>query len=216
RASHRTTRSSACLAPLRRAAAAGAVDHRPPPGHRGAERRGHRDQRAPAPPSPAPPPPRAFFVPAGRLSRPHCGVGALHFPTDLPLDDRKRDPTGRPRSAKDRRLARADQVVRMTAAGAQIWPWPLHRRIAKRALDVAVSSAALIVASPLLLLIAAAIKLTSPGPVLFRQPRVGRGGRSFAIWKFRTMVEGAQHRGPAITASGDPRVTPVWRLLPPP
>jgi len=78
---------------------------------------------------------------------------------------------------------------------------------------VAVSSAALIVASPLLLLIAAAIKLTSPGPVLFRQPRVGRGGRSFAIWKFRTMVEGAHDRGPAITASGDPRVTPVGRLL---
>jgi lipopolysaccharide/colanic/teichoic acid biosynthesis glycosyltransferase len=102
----------------------------------------------------------------------------------------------------------------MTSRGAmEIWPWPLHRRIAKRALDVAVSSAALIVASPLLLLIAAAIKLTSPGPVLFRQPRVGRGGRSFWIWKFRTMVEGAHDRGPAITASGDPRVTPIGLLL---
>lgn len=95
----------------------------------------------------------------------------------------------------------------------EIWPWPLHRRIAKRALDVAVSSVALLLASPLLLLIAAAIKWTSPGPVLFFQPRVGRGGRSFYIWKFRTMVDGAHYRGPQITASGDPRVTPIGHLL---
>ncbi len=78
---------------------------------------------------------------------------------------------------------------------------------------MAVSSAALILASPLLLLIAAAIKLSSPGPVLFLQPRVGRGGCSFSIWKFRTMVDGAHHRGPEITASGDPRVTTIGRLL---
>jgi len=60
-------------------------------------------------------------------------------------------------------------------------------RLAKRALDVAVSAAALAVLSPLLALIAIAIKLSSPGPVLFRQERVGRYGRRFQFLKFRSM-----------------------------
>ena len=99
------------------------------------------------------------------------------------------------------------------ASSLETWPWPLHRRIAKRALDLVVSSVALLLASPLLFATAAAIKLSSRGPVLFRQERIGRGGRSFRIWKFRTMVEGAPQQGPSITASGDPRVTPFGRLL---
>jgi lipopolysaccharide/colanic/teichoic acid biosynthesis glycosyltransferase len=93
------------------------------------------------------------------------------------------------------------------AASAQAWPWPLHQRILKRGLDLAISSIALTISAPLLLVIGVAIRLTSAGPVLFRQERIGRGGRSFRIWKFRTMVEGAPDQGPAITARGDPRVT---------
>ena len=92
-------------------------------------------------------------------------------------------------------------------SSSQAWPWPLHQRILKRGLDLAVSSIALTISAPLLLIVGVAIRLTSPGPLLFRQERVGRGGHSFRIWKFRTMIEGAPDQGPDITASGDTRVT---------
>lgn len=94
-----------------------------------------------------------------------------------------------------------------SAPSSKALPWPLHQRVLKRGLDLAVTTVALGLGAPLLLLIAGAIKLTSPGQVLFLQERVGRGGRRFRIWKFRTMVDGAPSQGPAITASGDPRVT---------
>jgi lipopolysaccharide/colanic/teichoic acid biosynthesis glycosyltransferase len=58
---------------------------------------------------------------------------------------------------------------------------------------------------------ALAVKLSSPGPVLFRQTRVGRGGRPFRILKFRSMRDGAS--GPQVTAGGDDRITPVGRVL---
>jgi lipopolysaccharide/colanic/teichoic acid biosynthesis glycosyltransferase len=92
-------------------------------------------------------------------------------------------------------------------------PWPLHRRAAKRLFDLAISSAALAALGPPLLAIGAAVRATSRGPALFRQERVGREGRRFRIWKFRTMVDGAAANGPEVTASGDPRVTPLGRLL---
>src|SRR5712692_2131438 len=98
-------------------------------------------------------------------------------------------------------------------SSSEVLPWPLHQRFLKRALDLAVSSAALALGAPLLLLIGGAIKLTSSGPILFLQERVGRGGRRFRIWKFRTMVDGAPGQGPAITASGDPRVTRLGHWL---
>jgi lipopolysaccharide/colanic/teichoic acid biosynthesis glycosyltransferase len=79
-----------------------------------------------------------------------------------------------------------------------------------RPLEVVVSAAGLVVALPLLAVAAIAICLTSLGPALFRQERVGRFGRPFFLLKLRTMrVRG----GPEITAAGDPRVTAVGRLL---
>jgi len=84
---------------------------------------------------------------------------------------------------------------------------------ARRALDVAASLAGLILLSPLFLLIAARIKLDSPGPVFYRAQRVGRGGVLFRLYKFRSMVAGADKRGPGITAAGDDRVTRVGRFL---
>jgi lipopolysaccharide/colanic/teichoic acid biosynthesis glycosyltransferase len=83
----------------------------------------------------------------------------------------------------------------------------------KRAFDVVASLAGLVVLLPLLLLVALLIKLTSPGPVFFRQVRAGRGGRPFRIIKFRTMTADAPSRGPTITVEGDPRITPVGRVL---
>jgi lipopolysaccharide/colanic/teichoic acid biosynthesis glycosyltransferase len=70
---------------------------------------------------------------------------------------------------------------------------------------------ALILLAVPFVLIAAAVKLSSPGPVFYRQRRVGRGGRPFWLYKFRTMRCGAG--GPSVTADGDPRVTPAGRFL---
>jgi lipopolysaccharide/colanic/teichoic acid biosynthesis glycosyltransferase len=80
-----------------------------------------------------------------------------------------------------------------------------------RWLDVAVAVCALILLSPLLAAIGLCVRLSSPGPVLFRQVRVGKGGRPFTLLKFRSMRPNGE--GPLVTASSDARVTPVGRLL---
>jgi lipopolysaccharide/colanic/teichoic acid biosynthesis glycosyltransferase len=77
----------------------------------------------------------------------------------------------------------------------------------KRGFDLAASALALLLLAPLLLALALLIKLDSPGPVFFRQQRVGRFGRPFCIHKFRTMVADAPQRGPALTVGADPRIT---------
>ena len=84
---------------------------------------------------------------------------------------------------------------------------------AKRTFDVLASAAGLVVAGPLLLLAAIAIRLDSPGGVLFVQQRVGRHFEPFGIYKFRTMVADAERRGGPITSGADPRITRVGRLL---
>lgn len=92
-------------------------------------------------------------------------------------------------------------------------PTVAHGR-ATRLLDVTLASLALVMAAPLLAVAAIAIKLTSPGPVFYRQRRVGRGGRVFELLKLRTMVVGAEHLGAGIyVTADDPRITPVGRWL---
>ena len=83
----------------------------------------------------------------------------------------------------------------------------------KRTFDLIVSLLALIVLSPLFALIAALVKLDSPGPAFYRAERIGQGGRPFRMYKFRTMVVGADRAGPAITCRDDPRITRLGRLL---
>ena len=88
----------------------------------------------------------------------------------------------------------------------------------KRAFDLGVIAAAALVLAPLWpvlwLAVALAIRLDSPGPVLFRQRRLGRGGREFSVIKFRTMADGAEGlTGPVRAAVGDPRATRVGRVL---
>ncbi|MGA2434317.1 MAG: sugar transferase [Bryobacteraceae bacterium] len=89
--------------------------------------------------------------------------------------------------------------------------------LAKRIVDIAVAGVALLALCPALLLIALVVRLSSPGPVLFRQSRLGRGGRPFTLLKFRTMRDGAPDLrnvdGSAYTGAGDARVTPVGRIL---
>ncbi len=83
----------------------------------------------------------------------------------------------------------------------------------KRAFDVAVSLAALIALSPLLLLIALLVRATSPGTALYCATRVGLNGQPFTLYKFRSMVSDAHRHGPGITGAGDPRITPPGRAL---
>ena len=85
--------------------------------------------------------------------------------------------------------------------------------MAKRIFDLCTAALALLLLWPLLLLLALWIKLDSPGPVLFRQERVGRHGVLFRIHKFRTMAVDAPTRGPQITLNADARLTGVGRRL---
>ncbi|MCE2915192.1 MAG: sugar transferase [Rubrivivax sp.] len=85
--------------------------------------------------------------------------------------------------------------------------------MAKRLFDLVVALLALLLLSPLLAAVALAIKLDSPGPVFFRQRRVGRHGREFLIHKFRTMVVDAPQRGLALTVGADPRITRIGQRL---
>jgi len=81
----------------------------------------------------------------------------------------------------------------------------------RRTLDVVVSLIVLVVLSPLLLVLAILVRLSSPGPVLFRQERVGLNGRPFTLLKFRSMRPASG--GPEVTAGGDARITPVGRFM---
>lgn len=85
--------------------------------------------------------------------------------------------------------------------------------VMKRFFDIAVSFAALLVLSPFFLLLAIAVKIDSPGPVFFRQQRVGRYDRDFRIFKFRTMVKDADKIGLPLTTGRDPRITRVGSFI---
>jgi lipopolysaccharide/colanic/teichoic acid biosynthesis glycosyltransferase len=83
----------------------------------------------------------------------------------------------------------------------------------KRLFDVLVSLNALVLLSPLMVVVSLAIVFGSPGGVLFYQERVGRGGRPFAMLKFRSMVPDAEALGSYQTNEGDPRITPIGKIL---
>lgn len=85
--------------------------------------------------------------------------------------------------------------------------------IAKRIFDIGAALVLLILLSPVFLVLAVAIKLDSPGPVFYRQTRVTQYGREFRIFKFRTMVSGADRLGAQVTVSRDARITRVGRLI---
>ncbi len=128
--------------------------------------------------------------------------------------------------------ARMDEIGRIIAGlpvrkvrsnGARAKSHPVQRAV-KRVLDIVGSLVLLAVFSPVLALIALAIRSSSGSPVLYQWNVVGRGGRPFTSWKFRTMVTGADRmkanllaqnemRGPVFKMRDDPRITPVGRLL---
>ena len=90
----------------------------------------------------------------------------------------------------------------------------MYRRYGKRTLDFLIGMGVLIVLSPLMLLIALAIYAEDPGPVLFRQKRLGLHGEVFTMLKFRSMKVNSEHTGSGVySEKGDPRVTKVGRIL---
>jgi exopolysaccharide biosynthesis polyprenyl glycosylphosphotransferase len=116
-----------------------------------------------------------------------------------------------------------DDVEGVPLMGVRGYGLTQSSRFLKRALDMGGSLAALVALAPLLVAIAIAVKLTSRGPVLFRQARVGKGGRTFNLLKFRTMYEGADERKHELLSlneadglfkiADDPRITPLGRVL---
>ena len=90
----------------------------------------------------------------------------------------------------------------------------MYKRFWKRLIDTLLSLIAFIILSPLLLITALAVKLSSPGPVLFKQQRLGLHGKVFTIYKFRSMADGAEHTGSGVySGKGDPRVTKVGKII---
>jgi len=86
--------------------------------------------------------------------------------------------------------------------------------VLKRVIDVAISAAGLLTLAPVILTVAAIIRRTSPGAAFFRQERMGLDGRSFWVWKFRSMYDGAEREtGPVWAREDDPRCTPIGRFL---
>lgn len=81
-------------------------------------------------------------------------------------------------------------------------------------IDTVLSLIALVILSPLLLITALAVKISSPGPVLFKQQRLGLHGKVFTIYKFRSMTDGAEHTGSGVySGKGDARVTKVGKII---
>jgi len=89
----------------------------------------------------------------------------------------------------------------------------MNQSVTKRLYDVSWAALGVAVLSPVLALLALLVKLFDGGPVLFRQQRVGQGGRLFWICKFRTMIVAAERHGPGVTRDGDARITRLGRWL---
>ena len=84
----------------------------------------------------------------------------------------------------------------------------------KRFLDFSIALVALIILSPVFLVVAVIIKVTSPGPVIFKQKRIGLDGKVFEIYKFRSMCVGAETQGSGVySGKGDARVTPIGKII---
>jgi lipopolysaccharide/colanic/teichoic acid biosynthesis glycosyltransferase len=146
------------------------------------------------------------------LRRPECQVYVYPTPPSPTVEPKRPHPV-EVQSGDERRRGRPMEVLFMQELPA----W-------KRMIDVVGAGTALLIASPVLLAVAVAIKLTSKGPIFFAQQRDGLGGRTFRIYKFRSMIVDAEamkdklravseQDGPAFKLKNDPRVTPLGRFL---
>ena len=90
----------------------------------------------------------------------------------------------------------------------------MYKHFFKRALDILFSFLGIIIASPILLIVAILIKIDSKGPIIFKQQRIGKNGKVFNIYKFRSMVVGAEKTGSGVySGKGDKRVTRIGKIL---
>lgn len=102
----------------------------------------------------------------------------------------------------------ATPLLRVSYPGMPQWQYMM-----KAFLDYFLATAALIVMSPMMAVMAILIRLEGKGPVVYRQERIGRYGRPFMIYKFRSMEEGAEAGGPQLAVKGDARITPLGRFM---
>ncbi|HTW79608.1 MAG TPA: sugar transferase [Terracidiphilus sp.] len=123
-----------------------------------------------------------------------------------------------------RRRHHGEDLEESAPALSPVGPYDTFPALIKRSLDIGISSVLLLLLSPLFSLVGILIKLTSRGPVFFRQTRMGLNKRTFTMYKFRTMVENAEQlqdrllpmnemSGPAFKIRSDPRITPLGRIL---
>ena len=107
-------------------------------------------------------------------------------------------------------LSKTNQIFGMPIIEISPEPMPLWEKAVKRMVDLGLSVIILLVSFPFLLLVAILIRMSSPGPIIFRQERVGRNGKHFTMYKFRTMVQDAEKTtGPMWAQKNDPRITPL-------
>lgn len=102
-----------------------------------------------------------------------------------------------------------DEIESASVPAGSEWSLSAQRRV----LDFMLALLGLVLFSPVFAVLAIAVRLSSPGPVIFRQQRVGRMGQLFTIYKFRTMEARRHHKGLSVTRHGDRRITTVGRLL---
>lgn len=97
----------------------------------------------------------------------------------------------------------------------EIYPelMPDWQRVFKRAIDIVASVLGLLILSPLYIFSALKVKLSSPGPIFYKQERIGLYGKPFWIYKFRSMVMDAEKAGPALSSENDPRITPWGKVM---
>ncbi len=111
-------------------------------------------------------------------------------------------------------MARTEHMYGLPLIEVMPEPMPAWEQSSKRLIDLVVSSMVLVVGLPAWLVLAVLIRITSPGPAIYRQQRVGRHGREFSMYKFRTMRRDAEaETGPVWAVADDPRYTPVGRWL---
>jgi lipopolysaccharide/colanic/teichoic acid biosynthesis glycosyltransferase len=111
-------------------------------------------------------------------------------------------------------MARTEHIYGLPLIEVLPEPIPAWEKRTKRILDACTAAAVLIAGLPLWLIIGALVRATSPGGAIYRQVRVGQGGRPFTMFKFRTMVDGAEREtGPVWAGKGDARITPLGRSL---
>ena len=90
---------------------------------------------------------------------------------------------------------------------------PQWQRYLKRGFDIVISILALIILLPVFLITAICVKISSPGPAFYAQERIGKSGKPFFIYKFRSMLDNAEAKGPALSSDHDPRITPIGRFM---